>query len=642
MSAFRTLAAAEYGRRGVIDTPAGQIQTPALLPVANLIGGTTPESGGIWRYARRHLFRSDDVQGIMFQTMTFLDYNLTPDNLERWRKKPLKQHFAESDEEPDFTKPLFVDSGGFKLMNSTTFGQPPEEGGSENEWDIYTNPESILELQLDYGADIIATLDFPIPQNLNEDEGTERMKDSIDNAVDCLQLLNDPQWLEEWDLDVDDTPSVYIAIHGHKYEDVHWYVSRFMERAGELDESFEGFALGSLVPLSNKPEVLVDIVQGAKDAIPKDRYDDIALHVFGISGRLCSLLALLGVDTFDSANYLKAARNKSFIDPNTWERTSLDQIDDWDNWCDCQACQDIHIGDMQHALLESDTKYKPIEGEHGTRFKSEYYAEIARHNCELYNRHMQTIRDAIDEDQLLELVATFAQGKNIVEKGLKRAQLHNPELREQLADRGFEELVAGPDTQTFQTKLSSFYDDIDDEQEEKRTISLKHGPNDFDILQYDSYQPPSDTSVLLILPCSQEKPYSDSRTQQAILSRLNGHEDRFHKISLSGLYGPVPEAQETVEPVMSYEYVLTTADEDQVDLVANRLARYLDRYGDQFDHILAYTTSKAYRQAIEEAFSRYGRGEMYPSDPRALQLTEHFRTANIDKLVERFTTVLEG
>jgi len=633
MSAFRMLEKDEYGRRGVIDTPAGQIQTPALLPVANLIGGTTPKSGGIWRYARRYLFESDSVQGIMFQTMTFLDYNLIPDNLADWREKPLKQHFEESDVEPGFSQPLFVDSGGFKLMNSTTFGQPPEEGGSENDWGIYTNPESILKLQLDYGADIIATLDFPIPQNLNQDEATERMKKSIDNAVECLQMLNDPELLDEWD--VDETPSVYVAIHGHSYEDVHWYVSRFLDRADELDEAFEGFALGSLVPLSNSPDVLVDIVQGAKDAIPEERYEDIALHVFGISGRLCPLLALLGVDTFDSANYLKAARNKSLIHPETWKRTKLDQIEDWDNWCGCKACQDIHIDDMRHALLESEVKYKPIEGEHGTHFKSEYYAQIAHHNFELYSRQMQDVRDAIDNDGLLELVADFAQGKNIVEKGIKRAQLHNPELREQLADLGYEALVAGPDIETFQTKLSSFYDDIDEEQEKKRTISLKHGPNDFDILQYDSYQPPSDASVLLILPCSQEKPYSDSRTHQAVLSRLQDYDDRYHKVSISGLYGPVPEAQETVEPVMSYEYVLTTADEDQVDLVANRLAKYLERFGDQFDHILAYTTSKAYRHAIEDAFSRYGRGEMYPREPRALQLTGHFRNTNIDELVER-------
>jgi tRNA-guanine family transglycosylase len=636
MSTFSTLEQAEYGRRGVIATPAGQIQTPALLPVANLIGGTTPESGGIWRYMRRHLFQSDTVQGIMFQTMTFLDYNLTPDNLEDWREKPLKQHFEESDVEPSFNQPLFVDSGGFKLMNSTTFGQPPEEGGSENDWGIYTNPESILKLQLDYGADIVATLDFPIPQNLNREEATERMKRSIDNAVECLQMLDDDELRVEWG--VEETPSVYVAIHGHSYEDVNWYVSRFLDRAEELDEAFEGFALGSLVPLSNSPDILVDIVQGAKDAIPEERYDDIALHVFGISGRLCPLLSLLGVDTFDSANYLKAARNKSFIHPKTWRRTKLSDWDETD--CQCRACQDIFFDDMRHALLESDVSYRPIEGKHGTHFKSEYYAQIAYHNFELYSRQMQEVRDAINNGGLLELVADFAQGKNIVEKGLKRAQLHNPELREQLADLGHEELIAGPDAGTFQTKLSGFLDEVDNTTRKKRTISLKHGPNDFDILQRKDYQPPSDADVLIILPCSQEKPYSDSRTQQAVLTPLENYRGRFHKISISGLYGPVPEDFEEAEPVMSYEYVLTSADDDQIELVANRLARYLDRYGEQFDDILAYTTSKGYRRAIDKAFSRYGRGEIYPSDPRALQLTEHFRRENIDEFVSQFTRSL--
>ncbi|WP_435180510.1 tRNA-guanine transglycosylase [Halorussus sp. AFM4] len=631
MSAFRTLGKATYGRRGEIDTPAGRIQTPELLPVVNLIGGTTTESGGIWRYTRRHLFESDSVQGIMFQAMSFLDYNLTPDNLEEWREKPLKQHFEESDVEPGFDQPLFIDSGGFKLMNSTKFGQTPGEGGSENDWDIYTNPESILDLQLDYGADIIATLDFPIPQNLNKEETTERMEKSIDNAVETLQLLDERE-LEE-------TPSMYVAIHGHNYEDINWYVSQFLDRADELDEAFEGFALGSLVPLSSSPDTLVDIVQGARDAIPEDRYDEIAFHVFGISGRLCPLLSLLGVDTFDSRSYQYAARNKKFIHPDTWQRISLDQIDDWDDWpCDCQACQNIHLDDMRHALLESEVSNKPIEGEHGTHFKSEYYAQIAHHNFELYSRQMQQVRNAIDEGRLLERVANFAQGKNIVEKGLKRAQLHNPELREQLADIGCEGLVAGPDDETFQTKLSSFLEGVEDTTRKKRTISLKHGPNDFDILQRNDYQPPSEADVLLILPCSQEKPYSESRTHQAVISRLEDYRERYHKVSISGLYGPVPEDFEEADPVMSYEYVLTTADNDQVELVANRLAQYLNQYGEKFDHILAYTTNKAYRQAIDKAFTQYGRGEIYPSDPRALQLTEHFRSENIDELVGRFTS----
>lgn len=631
MSAFRAQEPAEFGRRGVIDTATGQIQTPALLPVANLIGGTTPESGGIWRYTRRHLFQSDSVQGIMFQTMTFLDYNLTPDALARWREKPLKQHFKESEEEPDFTKPLFVDSGGFKLMNSTTFGQPPEEGGSENEWGIYTNPESILELQLDYGADIIATLDLPIPPKLKKDEAEQRMKQSIDNAIECLQLL------EERHTSTD--PSVYVAIHGHNYEDINWYVSKVLERADDVDYDITGFAIGSLVPVSNNVERLVDIIYGAKDAIPEGQDRDIALHVFGISGRLCPLLSLLGVDSFDSANYLRAARNKRFIHPETWQRRSLNSID-WDDWpCTCSTCTSIDIDDMRHALLESDLTYERIKGENSTKFKSEYYAEIANHNFELYSQQMADVRDAIEEDRLLDEVAQFADGKDIVEKGLKRIQLHDSELSHRLESMGYDHLVAGPATTTFQGKLTGFRDDGSYERQ-TRTISLEYGPSDFNIQQYDQYQPPEDTPVLLILPCSQEKPYSQSRTQQAVLSRLAEYRETFHKVSLSGLYGPVPENYETLQPVLEYEYVLTTSDSDQLARVTNRLARYLTTYGDQFDHIFAYTTSKAYRQAIEKAFERYGRGEVYPTDPRALQLTEHFRTTNIDELVDRFSTLV--
>ena len=632
MSTFKTLTEVKHGRRGEIETPAGCIQTPELLPVVNIIGGTTVKSGGIWRYTRRRLFKSESVQGIMFQAMSFLDYNLTSDDLDWWRKG-LKYRYGEDDKEPGFDQPLFVDSGGFKLMNSTKFGQSPGEGGDENDWGIYTNPQSILDLQLDYGADMIATLDFPIPQNLNEDETTERMKRSVDNAVQTLRLLDERE--------LDEPPSVYVAIHGHNYEDVNWYVSRFLDKADKLDEAFEGFALGSLVPLSSSPNTLVDIVQGAKDAIPKERYDEIALHVFGISGRLCPLLSLLGVDTFDSRSYQYAARNKKFIHPHSWQRVSLDQIENWDNWpCDCEACNSIYFEDMHNALIESDISNKRIKGheEDVSRFKSEYYAQIAHHNFELYSRQMQQVRDAIQDGSLLELVADFAQNKNIVKKGIKRAQLHTPKLREQLADIGYHELVAGPDAETFQTKLSGFLEGVEHTTRQKRTISLKHGPNDFNILQENNYQPPSDTNILLILPCSQEKPYSDSRTQQAVLSELDEYQNRFHKISVSGLYGPVPEDYEDTSPIMSYEYVLTTADDDQVDLVANRLAQYLHQFGEQFDHILAYTTGKAYRHAIDQAFTQHGRGELYPSDPQALQLTEHFRGENINEFVNRFVS----
>lgn len=602
------------GRRGRIETPHGTVQTPAIYPVLNFIAGTTTESGGIWKYTRERLLKESSVPAVMMQAMGFLEYNISPDNLNNfWRSQTLHNHYDYLD------RPLFIDSGGFVLMNSETFGESPDYGGSENPWGIYTNPESILDLQLDFGADIIATLDFPIPQNLKEDEKVERMERSIDSAVQCLELLDER----------DANPAVYIAIHGHDYEMINWYVGQFLETAESYEDQFEGFAVGSLVPLrsSNRIDMLVDIVQGAKDAIPAERKDEIALHVFGISGKMVPLLTILGVDSFDSTTYQRTAQFKKFIHPESWEKVEAKNIsEDWP--CDCKACRQTDMTTLKRVLY-ADTSYSKVDGEY---FKSEFYAKIAQHNFEIYQRQVQESHVAIEEDRLLEHVAEFGLKHESVAEGLKHAQLRDSDLRDELKSEGYEALLAGPETGTFQSRLTAFWDGEQPEERLQRTISLKHGPSDFNVLHMD-YSPPVNKDILLILPCSQQKPYRESRTQQAVLRELGAFHEDIHKVTVSGLYGPVPEDYEEVKQVLEYEYVLTTDDTEQVELVTSRLHEFLEKYGDGFDEIVGYTTSKAYREVIETAFKRYGRGNVYPANPQALQLTEHFREANIHELL---------
>lgn len=622
MSPFQIEESKSYGRLATIETGRGTIETPALYPVMNFIAGTTTDSGGIWKYIRNQIMDHGCAPAVMMQAMGFLDYNLSADAVEEWREgPPLHQKFDRLD------RPLFVDSGGFKLMNSSTFGDPPEKGGSENPWGIYTNPESILDLQLDYGADIIATLDYPIPPGLKEDEKMERMERSIDSAVRCLELLDG----------VDDPPAVYIAIHGHNYEDINWYVGRFLERAGDFSDRFEGFAIGSLVPIasSRKVDILVDIVQGAKHAIPDERRDEIALHTFGVTGKLIPLLALLGVDSFDSASYQRTAQYKNFIHPETLEKVEAKNIPE--SWsCECAVCRSLDF-DLMQRVLYSDTSYEKIEG----YYKSEFYADIAHHNFEMYLNEIGEIHEAISKDRLLNHVSTVARDHEIVETGLKHAQLRNPDLKSDLEAIGADDLIAGPSIGTFQSKLTGFTGGVSPTDQSARTISLKHGPNDFNILRKD-FTPPDGRDILLIIPCSQRKPYRESRTQQAILDEVEHLRDRLHKVTVSGLYGPVPEEFEDEKMVLEYEYVLTTDDNDQIDLVSERLRRYLLEHGDRYDTIVGYTTSKSYRKAIEKALREYGRGEVYPKDVKPMQLTEHFRKENIEQLVEYIETILTG
>ena len=96
-------------------------------------------------------------------------------------------------------------------------------------------------------------------------------------------------------------------------------------------------------------------------------------------------------------------------------------------------------------------------------------------------------------------------------------------------------------------------------------ISLKHNSNSFNILSQD-HHPSSDKDILLFIPCSKEKPYSDSRTHQAVFDHLTSIRDNIHKVTVSGLYGPVPEGFEQAKPVMEYNYVLARQDEQQMEL----------------------------------------------------------------------------
>jgi len=654
MASFRVKTVGDdgYGRLGELDVTQGPVETPALFPVVNMIGGTTVKSGGVWRRMREKLISKDHLQGIMFQAMSFTDYGVSPDNLnDFWRTETFHERFE------DLDAPVFIDSGGFKLMNSNTFGETPEKGGVPNEWGLYTDPKSILGLQLDFGADIIATLDYPIPPKLKDEETLERMNRSIDSAVECLGIIDDPSLLDD-QFDVNsraadrlrerkaagEEPSVYVALHGHDYETINWYVGNFLDRVEDVDvdASFEGFAVGSLVPLRDSIDVLVDIVQGAKDAIPEGRADEIGLHVFGVGGKQVGLLSLLGVDTFDCSTHMQTARYKKYLHPETWTHHSLDELEgylrsDGSFPCDlpnCRLCREDGI-DYETLLEELNTDLTYDERQerkaNGEPIKSDYYALLARHNFEVYNQELTNVRDAISDDRLLEYVIGFARDHDDIKKGLKEAQLRDKRLREDIESRGAYDLLPGSTLTSDQAKLSDWGGGVDAGHDTQQ-ISLKHSPSDFDV-RTRAHDPPSDRDVLLLVPCSQKKPYSESRTHSVLWDKLGHRTDSIHKVTVSGMYGPVPQECEREQPVLEYDYVLAQEDEAQRELVTDRVREYLETHGDEFDEIVGYVTSKTYRQVIEDAFDDYGRGEVFPRDPQALQLTEFFRNSNIDELL---------
>nr|WP_264299893.1 DUF5591 domain-containing protein [Nostoc sp. MG11] len=120
---------------------------------------------------------------------------------------------------------------------------------------------------------------------------------------------------------------------------------------------------------------------------------------------------------------------------------------------------------------------------------------------------------------------------------------------------------------------------------------MKYKPDDFNVLN-NGYVPPSSKHIMLIIPCSGEKPYSKSRSHRFITERiekvLGDVTTSVDKVTLSGLYGPVPEKYEAYEAVMSYDFRLDPLDEAQIFLVTERLVAYLKHHSKHYDACIGY------------------------------------------------------
>ena len=179
-------------------------------------------------------------------------------------------------------------------------------------------------------------------------------------------------------------------------------------------------------------------------------------------------------------------------------------------------------------------------------------------------------------------------------------------------------------------------------EEEGQTLSLNYTPDSFSIPS--DYEPPAEKRILLAIPCAGKKPYSLSRTHSIVNTKLHtafGENQRaIHKITLSGLYGPVPEELESEEAVVRYDFQLSPRNTVQIQLGADRFNAYLDKHRDHYTLIVGYATSQAYRQVLELVQKRRSDLILLPTKPKQKRLSEFFRHIHLDELVAVLSNVL--
>lgn len=592
------------------------LSTPILYPVVSFMTGSTPRGGGLWKYILRD-FMKNDVP-MLSQVLHFLDFPINGASLQKWRSKTVREWYREVN--GPYTAPLLLDSGGFKLLYNT--GLDLSEFGIDAE----TEADDILALQEDMGGDMIASLDYPLPPGLDRAEAETRMNRSLQNAFRVAERIADRR----------NPPFLYICCHGQSQADIEEYVRKVFDRLLGVLPSF-GLAVGSLVPLRGKrdSEVLERIL-GVIKGIPESERDRTPIHAFGVSGDLTPILAYMGIDSFDSTSYIQAARGLNYSHPETRRKQKIMELDE--TVCTCRICREVSLDEMHLALSEEASYRRTSTG----KYKSEYYAAIALHNFEMEAELLSRMKEAIASGDALEVLIHHAQvGRGI--NGAVGWLLENDGI---FASRMSRTVFNVTDSRSkagspiernpYQLDLFTGYVIAEKGDERSTSISLDYTPDSFSVPE--DYTPPKDKDVLLAIPCAGKKPYSLSRTHTIVNTKLKtafGEAGAsIHRVTLSGLYGPVPEEFESEEAVLRYDFQLSPRNTAQIQLGADRLCAYLDKYVEHYKLIVGYATSRAYRSVFELTQARRSDFVLLPTKPKQNRLTEFFRHIHLNELVE--------
>jgi len=120
------------------------------------------------------------------------------------------------------------------------------------------------------------------------------------------------------------------------------------------------------------------------------------------------------------------------------------------------------------------------------------------------------------------------------------------------------------------------------------------------------FTPESWTKLIIILPCSAKKPYSESRSHKKFYEVIRKYRDfpDFQEIILTSPLGAIPRQLEDIYPVNSYDISVTGEwDSEEIAIASNMLISLLEKF-DESIPILCHVKDSGYFKIIENARSK--------------------------------------
>jgi queuine tRNA-ribosyltransferase len=358
---FRVAAVDGKARTGVIDTPRGQIRTPAFMPVgtAATVKAMLPDSVAATG--------ADILLGNTYHLM------LRP-GAERVARLGGLHRFM------NWQKPILTDSGGFQVMSLGPLRKLTEEGvvfsshidGSKHQ----LTPERSMEIQALLGSDIVMCFD-------------ECPALPADEATVAHSMRLSMRWARRSRQAFGDRPghALFGIMQGGVTKELR------AESAAELRAiGFDGYAIGGLA-VGEGQEAMFDVLDYAPGLLPEDK----PRYLMGV-GKPDDIVGAVerGVDMMDCVLPSRSGRTGQ-----AWTRRGqvniknarhMDDPRPLDEQCKCPACRNYSRAYLHHVYKAQEIIASML---------------LTWHNLQYYQDLMAGLRAAIASGNLSAYVAAF-------------------------------------------------------------------------------------------------------------------------------------------------------------------------------------------------------------------------------------------
>ena len=348
-------------RTGVINTPKGEIRTPAFMPVgtAATVKAMMPEN-----------VRATGADIILGNTYHLM---LRP-GAERVHNLGGLHKFM------NWQGPILTDSGGYQVMSLTDLRKLTEEGvkfKSHIDGSLHNlTPEYSMEIQRLLGSDIVMSFDECTPFPAAE----KQAKSSMDLSMRWAQRSRDA---------FGDRPgyALFGIQQGSTFKDMR------AESADELTKiGFDGYAVGGLA-VGEGQDLMFEVLEYAPNQLPQDK----PRYLMGV-GKPDDIVGAVqrGIDMFDCVLPSRSGRTGQALTRrgaiNMRNSRHRDDQRPLDETCECPCCKNYSRAYIHHVHKAGEIISSML---------------LTWHNLHYYQILMSELRDAIATNSLDAYVAEF-------------------------------------------------------------------------------------------------------------------------------------------------------------------------------------------------------------------------------------------